>query len=386
MFNFIRSSLYPGGGTGQQLPPINALDVLRVAQGHVEKGEFDKALVEFDKLCNVDVQSPLPYLSRATCHLQLKNYKKAIVDCEKVLTFLNTDVDEKIAEGCTTLHSVALLRLAKAHKELGDMEACKSAMTRRNAIEHKKGKSGAAAGDGDGGEEMTAEAEQTIADEWRERGNICYKDGEWSKALQFYKQGLSFNVYDSKLHGNACMALIKLRRFDQALKHADQCISLEPDWVKGYYLKAQILSEQSKLGPAEAELQKALKKDSSNAAIKNLLDDIQQRKSNTLRKRGGKGTSSTPELGKKALETDPILDLKKVSRLDPTPGSATTADGASKPELDGQEDSVEDDEDAITFSKIYQRVATRENLKSALIDLIFALVGIGIVWFIVSKS
>ncbi|KAJ1674283.1 hypothetical protein EV182_003598, partial [Spiromyces aspiralis] len=325
------------------------------------------------------------------------NYRDAIADCEKVLTFINTDIDERIAEGCTTAHSAALLRMAKAYKELGDMDACRSAMTRRNAIENRLGRdrldaSSESINDRKSAEE-SARVEQRMADEWRERGNAAYKDGEFSKALQFYKQGLSFSIYDTKLHGNACMCLIKLRKWEQALKHANQCILLEPDWVKGYYLKAQILAEQSKLDAAESTLLTALEKDKDSIPVNMLLQQVRERrsKSSLLKKRATiTATTKSPGSGPKAWETDPILDLKKISNLDDlksissaaTKGEGIAAGPAGSSAIpDASSDNGDDV--PVTFKQYLERVLTRKFLVESGVELLVALVGVFITWYII---
>ncbi|ORX70568.1 hypothetical protein DL89DRAFT_256777 [Linderina pennispora] len=111
--------------------------------------------------------------------------------------------------------------MAKAYKELGQTDNAKSALMRKNAIEHKLGRDRLSdeADGGDSGNEV--ESEQKIALEWKEKGNAEYKKENWSKALECYKHGISYDMYNSKLHSNACMTLIKLRRWAQALKHAE---------------------------------------------------------------------------------------------------------------------------------------------------------------------
>ncbi|KAJ2791343.1 Stress-induced-phosphoprotein 1, partial [Coemansia guatemalensis] len=255
-----------------EAPPLNPSVILAEAQQFLEKEDFEGALTKFDELCSLSVQSPLPLVSRATCRLQLKMYEGVLEDCEKVLKFLNSDIVGHEGESCTTVHSLALLRMAKAYKELGRLDEAKSALMRRNAIEHKLGR--ASVDDTDA--EQAAE-DQKSAIEWKEKGNEEYKKENWSQALEHYRAGLAYDMYNAKLHGNTCMALIKLKRWSQALKHAEQCIALEPNWAKGYYMKGLILSKESKLEQARDVLLKANAMESNNAQIKTLLDEVEAR-------------------------------------------------------------------------------------------------------------
>ncbi|KAJ2890845.1 hypothetical protein IWW38_003908, partial [Coemansia aciculifera] len=271
MFSFMKKE--------PELPPIDPTLVLAEAQECLKDNDFDSALEKFDLLCSLTVQSPLPLLSRATCRLQLKKYEGVLEDCSKVLMFLNSDIEGHEEESCTTVHSLALLRMAKAHKELGNLDDAKSALMRKNAIEHKLGRDRVEDGDGDveGGGEDLAEKERKTAEEWKEKGNVEYKKENWSLALEYYKNGLGYDMYNAKLHSNTCMTLVKLKRWTQALKHADQCIALEPTWVKGYYMKGLVLSSESKIEQALVVLRQAAKMEPANAQIKALLDEVESR-------------------------------------------------------------------------------------------------------------
>ncbi|KAJ2763099.1 hypothetical protein IWQ57_005640, partial [Coemansia nantahalensis] len=141
--------------------------ILAEADGFLKKDDFEGALGKFDELCALPVQSPLPLLSRATCLLELKRYEAVVADCDKVLAFLNSDLAGHEGEGCTTVHSLALMRMAKAYKELGRLDDAKSALMRRNAIEHKLGRDNP----GDAPTAEGAEEEQRLAEEWRKKGN-----------------------------------------------------------------------------------------------------------------------------------------------------------------------------------------------------------------------
>ncbi|KAJ1998065.1 hypothetical protein GGI04_005158, partial [Coemansia thaxteri] len=355
-----------------EAPPIDPTQVLAEAQECLKESDFDGALEKFDLLCSLTVQSPLPLLSRATCRLQLKRYEGVLEDCEKVLKFLNSDIEGHTEEGCTTVHSLALLRMAKAHKELGNLDSAKSSLMRKNAIEHRLGRD--RVDDADEDTDNMAEKEQQTAEEWKEKGNVEYKKENWTLALEYYKNGLGYDMYNAKLHSNTCMSLVKLKRWSQALKHADQCIALEPTWVKGYYMKGLILSSESKIEQARDVLRQAAQMEPANAQIKALLEEVTAR----------------------VDYVESRLRRRKAPKEEKEPGEQQQPDQGQAAEDSGNDDErpvedVDSDEEYCedgscrTPRKIKLKV-TRADILSTAMELAAAAAGVAVVWWFVTSS
>ncbi|KAJ2116109.1 hypothetical protein GGI01_002217 [Coemansia sp. RSA 376] len=361
MFSFMKKE--------PELPPIDPTLVLAEAQECLKEKDFDSALEKFDLLCSLSVQSPLPLLSRATCRLQLKKYEGVLEDCEKVLMFLNSDINGHEEESCTTVHSLALMRMAKAHKELGNLDSAKSSLMRKNAIEHKLGRN-RVDDDGDEAAEDMVEKERQTAEEWKEKGNAEYRKENWTLALEFYKNGLGYDMYNAKLHSNTCMTLIKLRRWSQALKHAEQCIALEPDWVKGYYMKGMILSGESKIEQALVVLRQAAKMEPGNTQIKALLDEVESRveyvESRLRRRKPAKDKEPEQPEQQKADDSGNDNDNKRAVE-----------------DVDSDEEYCDDD-GCRTPRKIKLKV-TRADVINTAMELAAAAVGVAVVWWFVTQ-
>ncbi|KAI7835140.1 hypothetical protein BX661DRAFT_222025 [Kickxella alabastrina] len=355
-------------------PPPDPMMLLAEAQEFLKEDDFESALEKFDELCSLPVQSPLPLLSRATCRLQLKKYEKTLEDCEKVLKFLNADVQGHVEEGCTTVHSLALMRMAKAYKELGQMEEAKSALMRRNAIEHKLGRDKVDDEEEEEDRESRMATEREAAEEWKEKGNVEFKKENWIQALDCYKNGLGYDMYSAKLHSNTCMALIKLKRWSQAVKHADQCIALEPQWVKGYYMKGLILSSESKIDQAKAVLRQAISVEPNNTQVKALLEEVEARVNyveSRIRRR-------------KVADKD-SQDSQKQSQEDN--GVEATDSGNEKdkePVEDVDSDEDHCDENGCRTPRRIRLKVTRKDVLDTAVELGAAAVGVALVWWFIS--
>ncbi|KAI9501974.1 hypothetical protein GGI25_005671 [Coemansia spiralis] len=356
-----------------QVPPPDPTLLLAEAQEFLKVDNYEGALAKFDELCALPVQSPLPLLSRATCRLQLKKYEGVVEDCEKVLKFLNSDLEGHAEEGCTTVHSLALMRMAKAYKELGRLDDSKSALMRKNALEHKLGRDRGDANSDEPDAEANAVKERQTAEEWKEKGNVEYKKENWAAALDLYKNGLAYDMYNAKLHGNACMALIKLKRWTQAIKHAEQCIALEPKWVKGYYMKGLILSNESKIEQARDVLCQAAKMEPQNAQIKSLLDEVEQRveyvESRLRRRKNQNAKNTNASDAQKHKASDSGNENEKQEHIE---------------DVDSDEEYC-DDGNCRTPKTIKLRV-TRKQVFETIIELGAAVVGVAIVWWLSKVS
>ena len=53
-------------------------------------------------------------------------------------------------------------------------------------------------------------------------------------AVNYYTQAIEFAPYNPKLYSNRCTARLLLHQFKDALKDAEKCVSLDPDWAKGH--------------------------------------------------------------------------------------------------------------------------------------------------------
>ncbi|KAJ2766408.1 hypothetical protein IWQ57_004374, partial [Coemansia nantahalensis] len=208
-----------------------------------------------------------------------------------------------------------------------------------------------------------AEEEQRLAEEWRKKGNAEFKKENWAQALECYRNGLGYDVYSAKLHSNSCMALIRLKRWAQAMKHAEQCIALEPAWVKGYYMKGRILSCENKIEKAKDVLRRAHAMEPANAQIKELLDEVEARV--------------------EYVET-------RLRRRKPTPAAAPAAEDSGAEQEQPVED-VDSDEDhcadgACRTPKTVRLRITRKDVVGALAETAAAAVGVLAVWWLVARD
>lgn len=82
-------------------------------------------------------------------------------------------------------------------------------------------------------------------------GNAFFKAGEHLKAAASYTKAIKLQPENHVLYSNRSQAFLKLSKVTKALDDADKCISLAPDFVKGYHRKANALHAMSE--PAKTD-------------------------------------------------------------------------------------------------------------------------------------
>ena len=79
-------------------------------------------------------------------------------------------------------------------------------------------------------------------EEFKQIGNELYKQHKYSEAIEQYSKGLEASKDDPILLSNRSVAYWKLGDYESALRDAQQCIQVKPDWVKGYLRKTVVLN------------------------------------------------------------------------------------------------------------------------------------------------
>jgi len=110
-------------------------------------------------------------------------------------------------------------------------------------------------------ESGTAAEAALTAEEWRARGNAAVKSGDHETAIACYSSGITQAGIDSEaealLRSNRALCLHKLGRYEEAVCDAERCVTLKPEFVKGYLRGAMALRAAGRPTEALALLKRA---------------------------------------------------------------------------------------------------------------------------------
>ncbi|KAL6893648.1 hypothetical protein ACP4OV_007746 [Aristida adscensionis] len=102
-------------------------------------------------------------------------------------------------------------------------------------------------------------------------GEKAVKRKDYVAAVELYSKAIGIDRFDATLYSNRSLCHLKIGKSQKALFDAEFCISLRPNWVKGYYRKGAALmslkeydkamdafEDALELGPSNAEIEKAI--------------------------------------------------------------------------------------------------------------------------------
>lgn len=76
------------------------------------------------------------------------------------------------------------------------------------------------------------EPEPETANDHKERGNECIKNGKFNEAILHYSFAIKLNPNEATFYSNRSLAFLKLAQLYYANEDADKAIQLKSDWAK----------------------------------------------------------------------------------------------------------------------------------------------------------
>lgn len=219
-----------------------------------KKKQFEEALKCYDEAINLDPNEISFYNNRAAVYYEQKDYNKCIQECEKAVEIGRENrADFKLI-------AKALSRLASSHNQLGDLKQAQfyyqksltehripETLTKLSAVEKSLKEI-----------ERKEYINPELSLEEKKKGNEEFSKGNYPVALKHYTEAIKRNPDDAKIYSNRAACYQKLAEFHLALKDCEECLKLDPTFVKGYIRKGMALLAMKESVKARTAFQRAL--------------------------------------------------------------------------------------------------------------------------------
>lgn len=122
------------------------------------------------------------------------------------------------------------------------------------------------------------------AAEEKNKGNKAFVEKNFKDAVKWYTEAIKYDSTDHTFFSNRAAAYLGMNDYQNALKDADQSITIKNDWSKGWYRRGQAQQALNMLEEALFSLEKASKFDPANDDIKNKVWEVKGKVNDEKRK------------------------------------------------------------------------------------------------------
>lgn len=110
----------------------------------------------------------------------------------------------------------------------------------------------------------------------KEKGNAALASENFDAAVKFYTEAIGLDPKNHVLYSNRSAAHAKAGNYAAALEDANQTVSINPSWSKGYSRKGSALAYLGKLNDAVAAYEKGLELEPGNQQLASGLAEVKK--------------------------------------------------------------------------------------------------------------
>eukprot|EP00743_Colponemidia_sp_Colp-15_P000400 GILK01000461.1.p1 GENE.GILK01000461.1~~GILK01000461.1.p1 ORF type:complete len:564 (-),score=115.90 GILK01000461.1:110-1801(-) len=231
---------------------------------HYKARRFAEALQHYTRAMELDETDMTYLMNRAAVYLEMGETDKCVEDCQTAIEKGRAQRADykKIAKAYARIGNAYL----KAKKYAEAIDAFKKSLVedRDDAVRTLLKKT----------EKMKEEADQAAyldpvkAEEHRNAGNECFKNGAFPDAIREYTEAARRNPNDARIYSNRAACFQRLMDFPAALKDAEKALQLDPNFVKAFSRKGNIHFAMKEFHKALAAFESGLKLDPQNQECK----------------------------------------------------------------------------------------------------------------------
>jgi len=225
---------------------------------------FETALEHYSKAIELDPSNMVFLTNKAAVYFEMGDMEQCREQCHKAVEVgRDNRADYKLI-------AKAFSRIGNSYMKEDDLENAKKFFN-KSLTEHrtkdtlnkvqdieKKMKE----------KERLAYLDPVKCEEERLKGNEHFKKGAYPEALKCYSEAIKRNPENHTVYSNRAAAYMKLCEFGLALKDTEECIKIDPTFVKGHVRKGGALEAMKQFTKAMDAYQKAMELDPKNKEAK----------------------------------------------------------------------------------------------------------------------
>ncbi|KAG7898300.1 hypothetical protein KL935_004450 [Ogataea polymorpha] len=136
------------------------------------------------------------------------------------------------------------------------------------------------------------------AEEYKTQGNAAFSAKDYDKAIEYFTKAIEVSSTPNHvLYSNRSACYASLKKYEEALKDAQECVKINPSWAKGYNRVAAAEFGLERLDDAKKSYEKALELDPNNSMAKSGLQAVSD----------AQMAQNDPTMGMRKIFSDPGL-------------------------------------------------------------------------------
>lgn len=222
-----------------------------------KKKEFLEAIECYQKAIDLDPNEITFYTNMAAVYFEQQDYDKCVSTCDKAIEVGRENrADFKLV-------AKAMGRKGNALRKSGNLLEAKAAYEKaitedrtpefRNALSEIDAEIKS--------KEEQAYLDPALGEQEKQKGNECFRKGDFPQAVKHYTEAIKRNPEDVKTFSNRAACYTKLMAFNEALGDCEKAIKLDPTFVKAYLRKANVLKYMNQPFKAMMAYEKAMQID-----------------------------------------------------------------------------------------------------------------------------
>jgi len=302
----------------EKTPELTKAETLKAEGTKLYKAKkFDEALPKYIEAGNLEPDEPVYLLNQSAVLLMQGKFDECVEKCKQTIA-LTIDKGKD-----TKWIAKAHARLASVAEKKGDVDGaiqelktslleCSDARTRDRLKKLEKQKKKL---------EQLNYIDPEKALEHKAKGNALFKEGKWPEAVKEYTEAIKRDPKNHTVYSNRATCYAKLLAFDSSLKDCEECIKIEPKFVKAWIRKGRIEHLKKQYHKAISSFEKAMAIEPTNQELLKFYQET--RMAVQMRNQEGKidekeqmRIMNDPEI--QAILRDPEIDfILKRAQADP---------------------------------------------------------------------